>query len=205
MSVPVKTLLLQRKYEQEAGAIGISLVYFHFTMQSFGNDAADIQSQSRALLEFIQLSEALEDTVHLVCRDAAAGICYGECHLAGILGNRAMEMDFAFFRILFRIGEEVDKHLLHTLTVGDDLVIVRDIRRVIELHFLRFTMCNGRKYKLAHLVAIMRSHVHGIIAALQGGKVENVIHQRSEQFGVVLYQRAEFFFLFVLQWHIGVG
>ena len=60
---------VERKYKQETCSSGIILIQFHFPFQASGNDGTDVQSESCALFEFIQLAEPVENAICLVCRN----------------------------------------------------------------------------------------------------------------------------------------
>ena len=140
---------VQWKYKQETCSFGIILIQFHFPFQASGNDGTDVQSESCALFEFIQLAEPVENAICLVCRNPRTSICNGEGYLSRILRKRAMKVNLAPFRVFLRIGQEIDKYLLQAFFVRYKQLVIRHIGSEIRLHFFRITMHNGNHCYLA--------------------------------------------------------
>ena len=104
--------------EDEAGTTGgIGGVETDFAAEDVGNHAADGQAKARALLERIELREALEYGLRLIGRHACARVGDGEGEAARIFGERDVEVDFALRRMLAGVREEVGDDLLDTLAI----------------------------------------------------------------------------------------
>lgn len=113
-----------RQDKHEPCPLLVLLVQQHFPFQSFGDEAADIESQTGALPEAVGLFKAFEDGLGVFRGNAGTGIGDGEGDVSGILCERAVQADFALCGVFLCIGKEVDEYLAHTLPVGAQFVAV---------------------------------------------------------------------------------
>ena len=88
--------------------------------------------------------------------------------------------------MLFRIGQVVHDHLLHTLRVALNRIGIVHICRHVHIHTIWTTVFHSTDGFSAHIIHIANPDIHAILSALHIRDVKDIIHQRAQQIRIAL-------------------
>ena len=180
-------LRFEGESDDEAGAVCVACVEGEDAAQLFGEFAAQGQSEADALLEGVELDEALKDVLCLVCWDAASCVLNGEderlCDGLGLEGDAALLSVFDGV-----VGKGADDAVEHVL-VGGDAEFRIELAVYAEGYLRRyglFIIGDDALKQLVHLDDIVFDHVGG---TFDEREADDLVDEVCDLQGALLHHR----------------
>ena len=163
-----------------------------------GNINADVKSQavSGATFIIVHTDEAVEDFFCLFRGHAASGVGNSKVNESFFIALAAANLDFSFDSSFARIGNHIYQNLLHPHRIGENVEIVFELGREIEVYAVWYPHHTTGYGFVAYPVngGFHRAEFENVVFYVR--YAQNIINKHCQKFSAALYIIGILCFLF---------